>query len=184
MNKPPKGQRPYSSRAGEVVVGTPAPEPRDRPDIGSVVAASGQPAGGAEGPQGPPAEDDVLALPAGALVALRRSGGLLFSSRAVVVYPDGRCTISAVGGGRAARNGVTRTVPAAQLATLRRTLGAIDLARLQAVPSGHQRPDAYAYEIAARAGRAPSALTVFEGAIPSALVPLLALLNPLLTDEG
>ncbi len=120
-------------------------------------------------------------LPLGALMALRRSGGLLFESRAIVVYADGRLTTSTVGGGHAPRTGA-RALSAAQLARLRRTLDAIDFARLQAVPVGHSRPDAHAYELALRAGHATLSLEAFEGAVPPTLAPLLTLLNGVLAD--
>ncbi len=141
------------------------------------------PSGDRGGSQTPPVGDDLLVLPVGALVAMRRSGGLLFSSCEVVVYSDGHLATSTVGGGRAARGGATRVLPAAQLATLRRTLVDIDFARLHAVPPGRLRPDAYAYEIVARTGRMTASIEAIEGAIHPGVAPLIRLLNSLLAEE-
>lgn len=197
MTEPPQGQGPCSPQAKTGVVKTPRPESHDRLDSDPVAIVPSQasalpdtpqvsrqalaPTGDIGVPPTTPIEDDALVLPSGALLALRRSGGLLFESRAIVVYADGRLTTSTVGGGHAPRTGA-RALPAAQLARLRRTLAAIDFARLSDVPVGHPRPDAHAYEIAVRAGPAILSLEVFEGVVPPPLAPLLTLLNGVFVD--
>lgn len=201
MTEPTEGRRPRQPRPGEGGKGARPPGPRDAESDPDVTRATGPARGHASPPARagqhlgvspndahgtptlPPAEDDPLALPTGALVAMRRSGGLLFSSRTIVVYPDGRLATSALGGGHPARAGATRSLSAAQLARLRQILGGIDFARLRTMPSGHPRPDAYAYELAAPVGRATASLEVFEGAVPPTLAPLLGLLNGLLADD-
>jgi len=185
MTEPPKGQRSRSPRPGESIAGTPPLGSRDpRPDSAPVPEPQPPlaPPGDAALPQPPPAEDDVLVLPVGALVAMRRSGGLLFTVREVVIYPDGRLATNTVGGGAGHARG-TRVLDAAHMATLRHILGGIDFALLHAAPQGHPHPDGYAYEIAVRPGGTPP-LEVFAGTIPPALAPLLKLLNDLCADEN
>lgn len=131
--------------------------------------------------QAPPQErDDAFALPAGAWIAMRQSGGLLFSSREVVVYRDGRAATSAVGGGRPAHTGAPRPLTEAELAALRRALEQIDFSRLPTA-AGRQPADAYVYEIVARSGRRSQAVEVFDGSIPPTLAPLIRQLSRLLS---
>jgi hypothetical protein len=127
-------------------------------------------------------DDEALALPEGAWLALRKSGGLLFSSREVVVYGDGRVTGSAIGGGRPERDARPRRLSAARLAALRRAAEQVDFGRLPA-RAGRQGRDAFVYELAVRSGRATHAVEVFEGAIPELLAPLLDQLNRLLPRD-
>ncbi len=137
----------------------------------------------ARNPAAQPSErEEALALPQGAWLAMRKSGGLLFSSREVVVYEDGRVTGSAIGGGRTERDTPPRRLGAAQLATLRRAVDQIDFGRLPAM-AGRQGRDAFGYELVARSGRATHAVEVFEGAIPEQLVPLIEQLNRLLPRD-
>ena len=132
---------------------------------------------------GPPRErEHACGLPQGAWLAVRKSGGLLFSSREVAVYPDGRVTATAIGGGGPAHAAAPRRLTEAQLAALRRALEGIDFGRLPA-PAGRQRPDAYAYEIVVRSGRAAHAVEVFDGSIPQPLAPLIRQFNHLLSRE-
>ncbi len=130
----------------------------------------------------PSGREEALALPEGAWLAMRKSGGLLFSSREVVVYEDGRVIGSAIGGGRPERDATPRRLAAAQLAALRRAVEQIDFGRLPAV-AGHQGRDAFVYELVARSGRATHAVEVFEGAIPEQLAPLVEQLNRLLPRD-
>lgn len=130
----------------------------------------------------PPALDERLALPEGAWLAVRKSGGLLFRSRELVLYPDGRAVSVTIGGGQPARMGPPDTLPPQQLAALRRALAQLDFSRLPAGPV-RQRPDAYVYELAVRVGRAVHELEVSEGSIPPPLAPLLRQLNQLLARE-
>ena len=183
MTRPPRGERARAPQDGEVGAGTPSPGSGDRRvDSAPTPARHGPlaPADGAGSPQRSQAEDDVLTLPPGALVALRRSGGLLFSMCEVVVYPDGRLVMGTRGGGRPSQAEVVGALPAAQLGALRRILSEIDFARLPVAPPAQPRPDAYAYELVTRPGRLAPPLEVFDGAIPPALVPLIRLCSGLL----
>ena len=130
----------------------------------------------------PPGREEVLALPQGAWLAMRKSGGLLFSSREVAVYEDGRVTGSAIGGGRLERDSPPRRLAPAQLAALRRAVEQIDFGRLPAV-AGRQGRDAFVYELVARSGRTTHAVEVFEGAIPEQVAPLVEQLNRLLPRD-
>ena len=130
----------------------------------------------------PPEREELLALPQGAWLAMRKSGGLLFSSREVAVYEDGRVTGSAIGGGRLERDSPPRRLAPAQLAALRRAVEQIDFGRLPAV-AGRQGRDAFVYELVARSGRATHAVEVFEGAIPEQVAPLVEQLNRLLPRD-
>jgi hypothetical protein len=114
---------------------------------------------------------DTLALPRGALVAMRRSGGFKFRSREVVVYRDGRVNYDD-------GEGSPRTVwtlSDAEMAELRRVLEAADLSRLPS--AGRQNPDAFAYEIVARPRRRVYSVEAFQGSIPATLAPLIEMLN-------
>jgi hypothetical protein len=128
-------------------------------------------------------QDDALTLPPGALVALRKSGGLIFRSHTIVVYNDGRVETSRVGGGRAATSGTGHTLGSAELAALRRALDQIGFTQLPAT-IGQQRPDAFVYEIAALVGKATRTAEVADGQIPATVAPLIRKLNQLLTSAS
>jgi hypothetical protein len=126
----------------------------------------------------PPA--DRVKLPRGALIALRQSGGLRFSTREVIVYRDGRVSFRWQGkldAGESAR----RIAPAevAQLQELIERSGLFGLPR----SIGRQSPDGYAYELIARLGRKSKAVEFFDGSIPPELQPLLSQLKALMTSN-
>jgi len=129
-----------------------------------------------------PLEDpqaDQLTLPRGALVAMRRSGGFKFRSRAVVAYRDGRVNYD---DGQAGPRTVW-TLDDAEMAGLRRALEQANLPKL-APSSGRQNPDAFAYEIIGRPSRRVYAAEVFQGSIPESLKPLIQQLSRFMwTDE-
>lgn len=125
----------------------------------------------ADTPPAPPAEDDALRLPRGGLVALRRSGGLRFTTREVVVYCDGRVTAD----GAPANRRAARCLSEAEMADAWTALAASGLRHLPP-GRGQQGSDAYAYEIVARLGGRKYATVVFDGSIPASLAPLIALL--------
>ena len=129
-------------------------------------------------PPVPPAEDDALRLPRGGLVALRRSGGLRFTVREVVVYGDGRITS---GGTPTTRRG-TRCLGEREMAEVWAALAASDLRHLPPT-QGRQGRDGYAHEIVARLGGRKYATEVFDGSIPPSLAPLIALLLRLRPTE-
>ncbi|HYP38833.1 MAG TPA: hypothetical protein VEX13_00595 [Chloroflexia bacterium] len=134
---------------------------------------------------------DKLTLPEDALVAMRRSGGLRFTSKEVIIYRDGRVTTEGTGYGT--RQAPARILSDEEFAELYR---ALDTARDQGPgirgqgsevgidsfpgsPStfGRQNPDGYAYEIVAKIGTDTYAVEVFDGSIPEQLSPLLELLS-------
>ena len=121
---------------------------------------------------------DTLKLPRGALVAMRRSGGFKFRSRAVVVYRDGRVNYDD------GENGprTVWTLSEAEMAELRGALEQASLAQLPA--AGRQNPDAFAYEIVARPTRRVYSAEAFQGSIPASLVPLIKQLNRLAGMDG
>jgi hypothetical protein len=113
------------------------------------------------------ADEERPTLPRGGLVALRRSGGLVFRTRAVTIYRDGRVTYDADGPG-GEREQAVWLLGDDELDELRSELEAIDWAALR---YAHVRPspDAYAYELVARVRRRLRYLEVAEGAIPEAV---------------
>jgi hypothetical protein len=115
-------------------------------------------------------------------VALRKSGGIVFRSRDIVVYEDGRVETSAIGPGRPANAGAERAISSADLASLRRALAQIDFDQLPAT-IGHQRPDSFVYELAALAGGKPRTVEVADGQFPAAVAPLIRQLNQLMASE-
>lgn len=187
MKEPPKGPRPRPQPDDEIAVEIPEGPYDTALDVGAAPIVPASPATrmrrAPDADEPPAASDDALRLPPGALVAMRKSGGLLFSSREVTVYRNGRVTTSAIGGGRTARAGTPRRLTEAQLVALARALEALDPERLPDA-EGRQGPDAFVYEIVARVGRASRAIEVFEGSIPRSLAPLIRQLNGLLTGEN
>lgn len=128
--------------------------------------------------------DDRLVLPRGAWIAMRKSGGLLFSSREIAIYPNGQVTTSAIGGGRAEHREELPRLSKADLAALRRTVRRIDFRRLPIV-AARQRSDALAYELVIASNRATYEIEATTGTIPKPLAPLIDHLNRILaTGEG
>jgi hypothetical protein len=152
------------------------PPPLEVPDI---PGATPEPAGtAAEAPrdQGPPA------LPRGGLVVMRRSGGLKFSSREVVVYRDGRVVYRRHDDGLTIYKGSARRLDDDQLALALRLVEQAQFPRFGGF-GGRQPPDALAYEIVARVGRRLRMAEVFQGTIPESLAPLIAWLNRLMAED-
>jgi len=112
---------------------------------------------------------EPLQLPRGAWVAFRTSGGLKFSSRELVIYPDGRMTRR--GTDLPKQAGVSR-LNDTQVAELRRLLEQTGVARMQS-SGGQQPPDAYAYEIVIQSKDKPNYVEVFDGTMPASLMPLI-----------
>lgn len=142
----------------------------------------------------PPVEEP-LKLPKGAIVILRRSGGLRFTSREVTVHRDGQITYSdatsrAIGKAGARRQSANsqpppRKLTKRELSQLRIMLSKSDLASANASATAgrkRQNPDAYAYEIVARAGRKVHSVEVFDGRIPPSLEPLIRELSSYLSE--
>ncbi|MEP7199170.1 MAG: hypothetical protein ABI874_05060 [Chloroflexota bacterium] len=130
----------------------------------------------------PPSKAEPLELPKGALIAYRKSGGLKFSSREVVVYPDGRVTY---GGGDKAKTALTRAsrkLNDAQVTKLRRTLDSSGFWQMNP-PEGKHGGDAFAHELVSRVGPKHNQFEVFTGAIPDALTALIEQMEKLLPSE-
>jgi hypothetical protein len=90
---------------------------------------------------------EPLQLPKGALIAFRKSGGLKFSSREIVIYPDGR--VSYGGTDLPKQASTPPKLGDAQIAELRQMLDQSGFLRLL-LAGGQQPPDSYAYEIVAQ----------------------------------
>lgn len=134
-----------------------------------------------EPPIQPEPKHEPLHLARGAFIALRKSGGLSFSSREVVVYPDGRVAYDARGVSQKDYNRLPRGLNDGQVHSLRKLLDHVNF--WHAETTGEQNPDAYAYEITARLGQRSNSIQVFDGSIPENLKPLLERLTPLLPRE-
>jgi hypothetical protein len=125
-------------------------------------------------------EDDALALPKGALVAMRKSGGLRFTSRTVVVHRDGQVTQRSSERRRNTRP--PARLSKEQLSALKRTVAkSMNAATPKSL--GQQNPDAYAYEIVARVGRHLVRAEVFDGSIPTPMQDLVRTLNKYLPSS-
>jgi hypothetical protein len=119
-----------------------------------------------------PASDDLI-VPRDALLAFRKSGGLRFSSRAIVVYRNG-WVVPADG-----TEGKPRHLTDDSLAKL--TALALRSGLTRHKPTGaRQPPDSYAYEIAMRVGRQLRRAEVMDGSIPTDLAALIRALGRLL----
>lgn len=130
------------------------------------------------GQPAPAASNDTLARPRGALIAMRKSGGLFFTWRLLVVHQDGRLIYKSNEIDSPEKARVIGALEAPQLTELQQLIAQTDFnARAY---GARQNPDAYAYEIIARVGRKNKYAEVFEGSVPAALKPLLARLNGLL----
>lgn len=125
---------------------------------------------------------EPLQLPKGALIAFRKSGGAPASAREIVLYPDGRVSFGGPDLGKEMYAHVPRKMNDAQIARLRKTLEHANFFRMSSA-QGDPPPDASAYEIVARAGNRVNSVTVFDGAIPDTLTPLLQQLSALMPKE-
>ncbi len=124
--------------------------------------------------------EEPLELPDGAIVALRKSGGLRFSTRTLIVYADGEALYTASRGGGSKEATAIELTEAQQL-RLRRALARIDFASLPKGP-GRASPDAYVYEIAARTLGQTHFVEAWDGSIPTTLKPLVEQLQRLMSN--
>jgi hypothetical protein len=120
---------------------------------------------------------EPLQLPKGGWMAFRKSGGLKFSSREIVIYPDGH--VSYGGSDLPKQAKPPQKLGEAQIAELRRMLDQSGFSRLL-VTGGQQPPDSYAYEIVAQIDAKSKYVEVFDGKIPDLLTPLIQRLTKLL----
>lgn len=125
---------------------------------------------------------EKLRLPQGALIAYRKSGGFKFSSREIVIYPDGRVSFGGPDLSKEAYARAARKLNDGQIARLRKTLDQVGFFRTPSAP-GSQPPDSIAYEIIARVANRSNYVEVFDGSIPDSLMPLLHQLNALMPKE-
>lgn len=130
-----------------------------------------------------PTNAEPLARPRGALVAMRKSGGLRFSWRLIVVHRDGRIIYKTNAIGAPAQPQILGRLTADQLAELQSLIDQADFAT-QSHSAARQNPDAFAYELIARVGRKNISAEAFEGSLPEALKPLVHRLNQLLPAPG
>jgi hypothetical protein len=165
---PPAADTLLGSPTADATLGSLTPGPRDsQVEVGPTPAlVEGQP----------------LKLPRGGWIAMRMSGGLRFTSRQVAIFRDGRLARSGIGDGEAGPRDAGRLTDA-EKEQLRAVLEAVSFRRLPAT-TGRQNPDAYAYEIAARPKRHAYVVEVFDGSIPAALAPLVALLRRIMLAQG
>lgn len=122
---------------------------------------------------------EPLQLPRGAWLVFRRSGGLKFSSRQVVIYPDGRATRGGTDWPKQASASIK--LNDAQMAELRQLVEQTGLVNLKS-SGGQQPPDSYAYEIIISSKDKPTYVEVFDGTIPAVLVPLIQWLTKWLSQ--
>lgn len=125
-------------------------------------------------------EPELLKLARGGFIAFRKSGGLAFSTREVVIYPDGKVAYDARGVPQKEYNRLRRVLNDGQIISLRKLLDQTNFWKTES--SGKQNPDAFAYEIAARIGQRSNELQVFDGSIPEILDPLIERLTKLLPE--
>jgi hypothetical protein len=122
----------------------------------------------------PAPADDTLVVPRDALLAFRKSGGLRFTSRAIVVFRNGWVVPVAESAGAKPRH-----LSDAALAALTSLVLRSGLARYGKAAAA-QQPDRYAYQLAARVGRSLRRVELADGAIPADLAPLVRALSRLL----
>ena len=134
-------------------------------------------------PAVPKIETLRVQLPLGAFIAFRKSGGLKFSSREIVLYPDGRVSFGGADLSKEVYARATRQLNNGQIFDLRKLLDRANFFRLPSA-TGNQPPDSYAYEIVARLGSRSNFVEVFDGGIPDALKPLIDKLSALMPKEG
>lgn len=170
-----QSDEPQPPAAPEVLVHLSQGTPADT----SGLSVNPQPAAGSHRKAPPPADDDQLRRPRGALVAMRKSGGILFTWRLVVVHSDGRIIYKSNAIDAPAEARVVGRLDAAQLGELRTLIDQSEIAR-RSFGVGRQNPDAFAYELIARVGRKNASAEVFEGSIPSSLRPLIERLSQLI----
>jgi hypothetical protein len=172
MSNPPDKNRPSAPPDSEVLANIPK-------GAADQELQANPPRTAASHQKAAPANDDQLKRPRGALVAMRKSGGIRFTWRLLVVRADGRVIYKSneLGAPRAAR--AVGQLDAAQLADLQALIKRTDFG-VTAPGAARQNPDAFAYELIARAGRKNVFAEAFEGSIPEALKPLIQYLNRLL----
>ncbi|MCS6880363.1 MAG: hypothetical protein RMK84_05630 [Oscillochloridaceae bacterium] len=116
--------------------------------------------------------DDRLRLPRNGLIAYRKSGGLRFTSRGIIVYRNGR--VLPLEGAQ----GNPRRLSAAEVARLERLILRSELTRAPRDQRSATR-DGYGYEIVTRIGNREWAVELSDP-VPTAQARLVRALNALL----
>ena len=125
---------------------------------------------------------EPLTLPKGAIVSMRKSGGLRFTSRTVTVHRDGQITHSSTTVARGHSKGAPSRLTNDELSKLKIVVSkaGLDAPATRKIGTPRQQPDAHAYEIVARAGTKQTAVEVFDGSIPESIKPLIRELSRLM----
>lgn len=121
--------------------------------------------------------DVMLELPQDGLVGLRKSGGIRFSSRDVIVLRSGWMVQHTHD--TALR---PRRIRPSMMASLRRLTLRTQLGRYPQ-QIGRATPDGFSYELAARIDRVVHHVTVHDGSIPPTLEPLIRVLSRMLPER-
>ena len=171
----PKNKPPAPNDALDTGALKDAPEITDAP-LGTLSAATE----GGDALQAQP-KAEALRLPRGAFIAYRKSGGLQFSTREVVIYPDGRAAYDVRGVPQKEYNRLRRVLNDGQMLLLRKLLDQTGFWKAES--AGTQNPDAFAYEITARLGQRANTLEIFQGSMPENLKPLFERLDTLLPES-
>ena len=154
---------------GKRIEEEPADQPAGAGDKAVLGSLGGEPADSQISTPATP-EDAPLALPKGALVAMRKSGGLRFTSRTVVVHRDGQVSVQSSTRSRSLKP--PARLSKQQLSSLKRTVAkSVNAATPKSL--GRQNPDAYAYEIVARVGQRVVTTEVYDGSIPESMAGLI-----------
>lgn len=174
-SEPPKVQTPDAASKG-------ASHKKDKAEKQDQAGADAKPAQPSVLSMEPPADakPDAFRLPRSAFVGLRKSGGLNFTSREVVVYPDGRVAYDARGVPQKEYTRLRRVMNDGQVIALRKLLDQTNFWMTEG--NGEQNPDAFAYEIAATLNHRSHEIEVFDGSIPENLMPLLERLAKFLPE--
>lgn len=123
-----------------------------------------------------------LELPRGAMLVMRVSGGVHFTTQEMAVYPDGRVTHGTGDTSRKTYERAARTLNDAQVMRLRRLLEQSGFFRVTRA-GDKQSPDTYAYEILARLGSKNNRIEVFTGTMPDGIQELVDYLMRWMPEE-
>lgn len=138
-----------------------------------------------ENTQTPPGETESkpLELPRGALVAMRVSGGIRFTTQEMVIYPDGRVTAGAGDTAKVAYHRAQRSMADAYVVKLRKLL---DQSGFYTAKPGESQPspDGYAYEITSRIGSKHNHIEVYTGTMPGGIQSLVDYLMKWMPPAG
>ncbi len=126
--------------------------------------------------------EETLELPEGAIVALRKSGGLRFSTRTLIVYGNGEALYTASRGSGLKTQSTALELTEAQQLRLRRALARINFSSLPKGP-GRASPDAYVYEITVHTLGQTHSIEAWDGSIPAALKPVLEQLRRIMPSS-